>query len=728
MTEPGKALRSQLDDRPRKQGPSVLLSRGDSTHKIRSAWFQARESWPFRESPIDLLIDERARVQLAMPAAARSAQWSAAGPANIGGRTTSVVCHPANPERVWVGAAGGGIWSSPDAGKSWRSLWHAQPTLNIGALAIDPRNPDVIYAGTGEANLSADSHPGVGVFRSMDAGATWVLLAGSAGGRLPRRIGTLAVDPFDSTRLFAGGVSHAPGEPAGLYRSTDGGISWALVPLVHGNGYRCHDVQFRADRPGWLYATISALGSGNGIWRSADAGATWTHLAAGLPPADRIGRTALAIAPSDPDVIFAQVEGARKVLGIFRSADAGNTWTSVGGNHFANERQMSYNNTIVVHPERPDRVLCGGVDLHRTTDGGGSWTRVTRWDDDRGSSTYAHADHHALVMPAARPGLVYDVNDGGLDLSADGGDTWENRSVGLATNMFYDMTVAQTDLRMIAGGAQDNGTLATVDGRPDSYFELTGGDGGWVVIDPRNALHLFTTAQGMRMFRFRSPAGWREVSPPEDQFDMWMVFVAMNQQNTDTLFTGSRRVWRTTDDGQEWGPVSGQLDGSDITAIDIARADGRRIYVGTENGGIFRSRDGGETWSGNIASTVLPGRTVTRLESRPDDADVVYATVANFGSRHLFRSADGGSTWVDVDGGRLPDAPLHCVCVPAAHPTRVYVCGDAGVFVSDDEGGSWASLTGNLPNVMVVDLAFHETDRVLLAATYGRSIWRLAVD
>jgi len=722
------APRKLVVDHARRPRPDAPPGGGaPTTHKTRSAWFAARESWPVREAPVEVLIRERARAELEVPPAPGAVGWMPVGPQNVGGRMTSAVCHPTDPEQLWAGAAGGGVWSSPDAGRSWQPQWHNQASLNVGALALDPQDPRIIYCGTGEANLSADSHPGVGLYRSVDAGSNWLLLAPAAAG-LPRRIGTVAVDPFDPSHLLLGGVGAALGDASGMYRSRDGGSSWARVPLLGSASYRCHEVHFDALRPGRTYAAVTAQGTGSGIWRSVDNAAGWAHLAGGLPAPDQIGRSSLAPAPSDPDVLYAQVERSGGVLGIFRSGDGGDTWHRVDGGHFAQERQMSYNNTIVVHPLDPDVVLCGGVDLHRSTDGGLSWTRVTRWDAERGTAGYAHADHHALVMPRAHPGRVYDLNDGGLDVSDDGGVTWENRSDGLATTMFYDLAVAQSDGRMIAGGAQDNGTLATLDGTPDGYVELRGGDGGWVVIDPTDALHLFATWQRMVVWRFRSTDGWKLVSPPENEFQMWMVFLSLDSQHRKTLFTGSRRVWRTRNDGNTWQAVTGNLDGSDITAIEVARADSSRIYVGTENGALFRSVDGGDTWSGNLASTVLPGRTITRVESRPDDADTVYVTVANFGNRHLFRSVDGGLTWLDIDRGELPDVPFHSAAVPAAHPDRLYVCGDAGVFVSEDRGDSWANLTGDLPRVMVVDVAYHEVDRTLTAATYGRSIWRLAVD
>jgi len=720
--------------RARKAESADASEESFTTHKRRSAWFQARESWPLREAPIDLLTLERARATSDLAPAPGAAQWAQVGPADIGGRMTCAVCHPSASDRLWAGAAGGGVWHSPDAGKTWQALWDGEPSLNIGALALDPQNPDIIYCGTGEANLSADSHPGVGLFRSLNAGQSWQVLALADTG-LPSRIGAIAVDPFDSNHLLAGGIAHRDGDATGLFVSTNGGVTWPRVPIVGSAPYRCHDVHFHAARKGVIYVTISALGMKNGIWRSTDGGTNWQQLSVGLPSPDLIGRTSLALAPSDPDVLYAQMSTAGQpslVLGLFRSADGGDTWQSIGAQHFATERQMSYGNAIVVHPADPAHVLCGGVDLHLSTDAGQHWNRVTKWNAERGAADYAHADHHALLMPAAQPGRVYDLNDGGIDFSDDGGATWENRSNGLATNMFYDLEVAQANGQVIAGGAQDNGTLITPDGQPGTWFEWTGGDGGWVVIDPTNVNHIFSTAQGMTIYRHRpGENSIKDVSPPEAddiRKNMWMVFVAMDAANPNTLFTGSGRVWRTKNDGDAWQAVSEVLDGSPITALEVARADSTRIYVGTENGAVHRSTDGGDTWSGNLASSVLPGLTITRLESRPDDAEVVYTTVANFGTRHVFRSADGGLNWVDIDRGELPDVPFHSIAVPTAHPMRLYACCDVGVFVSDDEGATWANLTRNLPAVMVVDLVYHETDRTLTAATYGRSVWRLQVD
>jgi hypothetical protein len=329
-------------------------------------------------------------------------------------------------------------------------------------------------------------------------------------------------------------------------------------------------------------------------------------------------------------------------------------------------------------------------------------------------------------MPAGAAGRIYDPNDGGLDVSEDGGLKWVNRSNGLATNMYYDLDVAQTNEKVYGGGAQDNGTLITTTGNIDNHFEILGGDGGWMTIDPKNSNHIYASAQHFFIVRFRAGTN-QDVSPPatdNEVNNVWMCYIAMDPNDSNTVFTGSTRVWRTKTDGNSWTAVSTTLDGSIISAIEIAAADSKRIYVGTENGGFFRSLDGGNTWSANLAST-LPGHSLTRLAANPKDANMVYATIANFGHSHVFRSKDGGLHWEDIDKGQLPNATHHSIAIQRDSPKMIYVCNDVGVYVSSDGGDTWMNLTRNLPHVMVVDLVHHTNSRTLIAATYGRSIWRL---
>jgi photosystem II stability/assembly factor-like uncharacterized protein len=709
-----------------------------STHKKRATWFQARASWPMRDAPIHTLQSARSaagRGRQAPPAS----PWESLGPTNIGGRITSLACHPNDAGNIWAGSAGGGVWHSSDGGRTWLSQWHSEGSLNIGALALDARNPALIYCGTGEANLSADSYPGVGLFRSEDGGATWHVLAESDTTGIPRRIGTLAVDPFDSNHLRLGGigfneVSATGHELGGLYGSRDGGITWTREEFISKNNYWCHSVVFDPVTPGRLYATITEQGTKSGIWRSSDGGHAWEPLRNGLPPPESFGRTALAVSPSSPNVIyaFAQNEGSQDsdlLLGVFRSDQHGDVWSDITGDQFGSEGQISYGNAIAVHPTDSQTVICGGVDLHLTRDGGKNWNQVTRWDADRGDNNYAHADHHALLMPAASPGFIYSGNDGGVDLSADTGGTWQNRSNGLAITMYYDIDVCQADPHNFGGGAQDNGTLVTMTGGRDDHREILGGDGGWMVYDPQDASHLYASFYNMGIYRFREGQKPTDVSPPTpESASIWMCYITLDPANSSIVYTGSNRVWKTEDDAQAWSAISPPLDGSPISAIEVAPADSKRLYIGTENGGFFRSTDAGQTWSANLASAILPGHVITRLEtSGKTGEDVVFATIANFGHSHLFVSRDGGLTWEDSDKGQLPDAPHHAVVIHPDVPTTVYTCSDAGVFVSADGGVTWANMSGDLPTVMVVDLVYSRSDASLYAATYGRGIWRTGV-
>ncbi len=719
----------------RREGPPKARR---STHKKRSAWFRARNAWPLREAPIGKLIAARSTARASLPRASVTAQWEQAGPTNVGGRATCLAVHPTKPDRLWLGAAGGGVWRSDDAGRTWRAQWHSEEVLNVGALAIDPRDPDLLYAGTGEANLSLDSYGGVGVYRTTDGGETWHLHASCERAGVPRHIGALVVDPFDSRHLALGGVGFGAASPehdeGGLYRSFDGGVTWRREPYASEYPYWCHAILFHPRRRGTMFTAITTRGAASGLYRTTDGGATWTQLTRGLPAPERIGRTALALCASKPNVIAALVtdqksDTADLALGVYLSEDAGESWREISRGALRNEEQMSYNCAIAIHPKRPGHIVCGGVDLHLTTNGGRTWTRATRWDARRGGPRYAHSDHHALVMPARAAGRLYSANDGGLDASEDGGATWENRSNGLATIMYYDFDVAQSDSRCYGGGAQDNGTLATRTGRADDHEELMGGDGGWIVYDPKDAGHFYTSCYNLDIARQRHGRS-KDVSPrasEDERGSVWMGYIAMDPKDPDRVFTGSTRVWRTLDDGANWRAVSPHLDDSPISAIEIARANPKRVYVGTENGNVFRSLDGGNTWSANLASPVLPGHDITRLATDPRDADVLWATVANFGHSHVFRSMDGGLTWTDLDHRRLPDVPHHSLVVDPANPRRVFVANDTGVFVTEDFGRTWSDLSLNLPNVMVVDLALHAKDRLLFAATYGRSTWRLRV-
>ena len=726
-----KKLARGSSDRSPERGPRKQRRDGPpppayTTHKRRSVWFQARATYPVREANVEKLVSERERVR---PATKSSENWVQAGPTNVGGRCTALAIHPINPDIVYIGSAGGGVWRSDNAGQTWTSQWHDQPVLNVGSLAIDPKSPDTVYCGTGEANGSVDSYPGVGLFCTQDGGKRWEILASCKRHGLPRRIGVIAIDPFDSRHLLLGGTTHEAGEHSALFASQNSGRTWVRQAFLSPNNYWCHSVVFHPAQQGVIFATFEERGARNGIWRTLDGGKNWKQLTRGLPDTSLMGRVSLAIAHSKPDTLYAiSASTTESVMGVFKSTNRGSSWKDVAGKHFTDEGQMSYGNCICVDPHDADRVLCGGVDLHLTVDGGMKWKRATAWDADRGKPSYAHADHHALVMPAAKVGRVYDANDGGMDTSNDGGILWTNRSNGLAVTMFYDIDVSQTDTGLYGGGAQDNGTITTVDGKPDDFSEILGGDGGWIIFDPKDSMHFYASIYNFTVYRWRAGKS-EEVTPKnlteQEHNRTWMAYLLMDPNDSNTVYGGSNRVWRTINDGTKWTPISGVLDGSTISAIEVAPANSTCIYAGTENGGLFRSLDGGTTWSGDVSSSILPGMIVTRIETHPKKAKTLYVTVGGAGYSHVYRSEDGGSTWRDMDRGQLPDAPHHAILSLADQPETLFVACDVGVFRSNDGGENWINVSGNLPHAMCVDLVYQVKERTLVVATYGRSIFRL---
>ncbi len=770
-----------------------------TTHKIRAEWFQERTSYPKREVYPP---------GLDAPRPTGGPTWTEIGPPNSGGRLAALVAHPKRHEIVYAGAAGGGVWRSDNAGGDWRSIWSDQSaTLNIGSLALDPKNPKILYCGTGEANLTADNYPGVGVFRND--GGDWKLIgspearvAEAPNGRImlhgvPRRIGAIAVDPFRKGHILIGGVTHSESEKGGLFESRDGGRSWELcgdrnsqsilqdrAVFISGHNYFCHDIAFHPDHDGLVFATVQARGTQSGIWISRDAGESWKQVRIDSTPCDRFGRTSLSVARGSKTVYaLAAVTGGGEFLGVFRSDDLGETWRrfdSAGLRAFAG---LSYTNCIAQDPKRPMRVIAGSFDLHVSENGGARWRQITDGFAPPGSRRYAHADHHAIVF--AGP-LIYSATDGGLAVSEDGGRSWEMRNNGLAVSMFYDADVSPADSRCMGGGIQDNGTwfagpltaaesrlTGEAAARRTAFRPQLPGDGGWTIYDPDDSAHIFASAQRMQLFRHRG-SRWKRLKTPfpaSERQSVWMAILAMDTsagaRKPHALYIGSTRVWKSVDDGDTWRPVSPDLDGSVITALEVAPADARRVYAGTMDGGFFRSLDAGRTWSANLAGPGSPGRTVTRIETCASDARVVYFTVGvvaelvlfdgctrpegvvansslahggapiqvgdRFGLiefRHLYASNDGGDTWHDPDVGGLPNLPHQAVVITATDPPIVVVGHDGGVMAQPLYPGDdrrWHDVSQNLPHARVTDLVCHDIDGLIVAATYGRGLWKIPI-
>jgi photosystem II stability/assembly factor-like uncharacterized protein len=742
-------------------------------NKDRTRWFLSRSIFPLRDAMPSALEDFWLHQEnfIHVP----NLTWEHAGPSNFAGRVTCLLLDPQNQSHLFAGSAAGGLWRTVDGARTWKSCWPKYLNQNIGALAIDAFDSTRVLCATGEANYSSDCYPGSGVYVTSDAGFTWVPYLTAPGGgplqeqaraSLPRRIGAIAFgrDENKQPRVALGAVSYDESLPAALYmdRGPDGILpdtSWGI------RSYNCHALVFHPTEDNIMYVAIEPRGAQNGIWRSKDYGKTWEHLKHGLPAGEHCGRMSLAISPSDPRILYTMISSishGHSVLGVFRTRDGGDTWHSIGGQHFDTESQLAYNNCIAVHPTHPDFVVCGAVDLHLSTDGGKTWNCITT--GQRGSppqrfpANFVHSDHHAIVIDPA--GWIYSGNDGGVALSEDGGKTWQDRCNGMATSMFYAAGVAQSNSRIYGGGTQDHGTLIagvpSAPGEPvpppEEFTRVLSSDGGWIEFDPSDAEHVFGTTTDLEISRHRPGdpwaagpqlAGWHSVTIQSDSMTgaekelrgMAVLEIEPGRhKGKKKLWLGTSRLWQTETDGRSWKPVSPTFDGSAISAIECAPANPQVLYVATSEGRIFRSTDSGESWSGNLANAAIPQRLITRIGTHPKKASYVVATVAASGVpgtslegdapyAHVFESDDMGVTWRPLDG--LPDVVYNALAFETREPYRLFVGGDSGVWMHD--GMRWASVAGNMPNVVVSDLIFHHDDQYLYAATFGRGMWRLKV-
>jgi photosystem II stability/assembly factor-like uncharacterized protein len=729
-----------------------------STFKRHSGWFSQCACYPLLDAhPSELEAYWSRREQEGW--SNKSFEWTCLGPNNIAGRVTSLVIDPADDQHLLAGSAAGGVWSSSDRGVTWTSAWPKSASQSIGALAFDAHDPKVVYCASGEANISPDCYPGSGLYVSRDRGVTWQLLAASADNDLPRRVGALVSSPLTPGLLYLGGVNLDEDQPAGLYRSSDGGKSWLREDTFSTHNYWCHSIALHPD--GTVFAAHEMRGSQSGIYRC-DKGDTsaWKQLHDRLPAGDLTGRISLALAPSQHDTVYALVSDplGSEVLGVYRSRSRGDRWTEIGGSEFAAEDQGCYNNVIAVHPRNPDIVACGLNDVHLTLDSGATWDRVSHWDADEGTAKYVHGDQHALVFIGDK--TIYAAGDGGVSISEDLGQIWQYRGKGMVTTMFYDIDVAPTDGSILGGGTQDNGSLVTgVTDTRHEYLRVLDGDGAWMVFDPKDETHVFGSKSDIHIFRHTASKHWNsdfweEVSPKAlketEHHQVAIAVLAIDPDNGHKLWAASKRLWVTTDDGREWAVRSPVFDNSAITALEIPAAGSGQIFVGTKRGGIFRSMDDGETWSGNLAGPEIPMRVITRIETHPRKASRVVVTVGGTGmvSRavprklaygqpgpltsgteniaHVFLSEDGGLTWKAIDTPEMPKVAYHAAVFETHEPFRLFVSNDCGVWMTADLE-TWTDLSMTLPNVMINDLVYHDRDRTLTAATYGRGIWRALV-
>jgi photosystem II stability/assembly factor-like uncharacterized protein len=741
-------LESARAERPRLGEASEA---GEEAGPYPSDWFGAQRAFPdgtipqqqFREGFEQAQV-ERAGLALGTSSAS-SLPWVQAGPYNIGGRVTALAVAPGGVT-VYLGAANGGVFKSTNSGVNWTPIFDDYGVYSIGALALDPADPGVLYVGTGEANASVDSYDGAGLFRTRDGGQGWELL----GLAETARIGRVAVDPGNPDRIFvaAMGTQFSTGPDRGLYRSEDGGASWTKVLFLNDSTGVC-DVAINPAHPETVFCASwervrhntyrRAYGPGCGIWRSVDHGATWVRLQTGLPvPSDNVGRIGLAIAASRPSTIYAQIitgtSGGYQGLGLYRSTDGGATWlrrdtagfTGIFGGF------GWYFGDMAVDPTDPNRVFAMGVELTRSTDGGVNNVTITG---------LAHVDQHAMWIDPGNPSRVYLGNDGGFFWSLNGGSSWD-KSWDLPITQFYAGAIDPSNALRLLGGTQDNFTLITTppDYTPYGWDDILGGDGFQCLVDPTNPQVLFAEYQNCCSGTglWRSVDGGSHWTQPSgfsagDRYN-WNTPIAMDPTNHNVLLVGSQRVYKSTNNGVNYSTVSADLTTNPvsslvfgtITTLAISPVNPAVYYAGTDDGRVWRSTNTGANWT-NI-SAGLPVRWVTRVTPDPSDAQTVYVTLSGFSrdehAAHVYRSGNQGNTWNSISGN-LPNVPANDILVDPADPLALYLATDVGVYATLNQGAGWFPLGKGMPVQTVFDLTFHAPTRTLVAATHGRSQWKL---
>ena len=660
------------------------------------------------------------------------------------GRISAIAVDPRDNNVVYLGAAEGGVWKTTDGGANWTPLTDDQPSLASGSIALDPQNPDIVYVGTGEENFAFDNYYGAGILKSTDGGRTWTNLPGTF---LRDAIGSLGVHPTDSNILVCA-------SQRGIWQSSDAGNSWTLT-LAGAAGTAAFFDPSNGDSVWAALGTVTG-NSRNGVYHSTDAGLTWTQVTGtgttGSLPSTGVGRIALAMAPSSPATMYAQVAGPRTtvngvatalLLGIYKTTDAGLTWTRLNPGVFASSlgSQLWYYNVIRISPTDPNLVWAGGLGLIRSRDGGITWDSPPQVGANR---TQIHVDFHYLAFTADGSKL-YLGNDGGMYSTVNAGAAasqinWTSLNYTLALTQFYPgMSMDPGTSGVLIAGAQDNGTQLFDGG--SAWNNVTCGDGGFTLMDPSFPDLAFGACQNIdirRVVGLNSGATWAQTIFGIDQTDATSFIspMAMDPSNPQTLYFGTYRLWQSQDSGGAWAAASPDLTGGNrgtLETIAIAPSDPNTVYIGTSNARVQATGDAlkgaGASWSDRSAG--LPARSVTHIAVDPIDASTAYVTFSGFPSPldlpgHVYKTTNRGATWTDISGN-LPSIPVNDILPDPDVPNTLYLGTDAGVMISTDGGNSWSSLGNGLPRVVVMSLAMGRKTRVLRAATHGRSVWEIAI-
>lgn len=715
-----------------------------------------------------LLLGPAARVPAAEEGAPKGPKdhaglrYRLVGPA-AGGRVSRVAGVPGDPLTYYAATASGGVWKSTDGGIRWQPVFDDQPTSSIGSVAVAPSDPNVVYVGSGEANIRGNVAQGNGIYRSTDAGKTWQHVWKQDG-----QIGTMVVHPRDADVAWAAvlGKPFGPNPERGVYRTRDGGKTWQRVLAVDADT-GASDVAIDPSNPRIVFAgfwqarrrpwELVSGGPGSSLHVSRDGGDTWARLAGKGLPEGIWGKVGVAVAPSNPRRVYALIEADRG--GLFRSDDGGRTW-SLASAHRALRQRAWYYTTLSVDPQNADVVWFPQVPMLKTVDGGKTIRSV---------KGIHHGDHHDVWIDPANPRRMIAANDGGVDVSTDGGATWFAPK--LPISQFYRVSADTSVPYRVMGAMQDLGTasgpsnsLSHAGIAHGDWHTVGGGEAGHVVADPEDPSVVYAgeylgifTRYDRRTRQARNVSAWpdnpsgRGAAMPRYRFQ-WTAPIAVSPHDPKTVYHGANVLFRTRDGGQTWtplggdltrddetkqrwsgGPITGDNTGAEYYGTIFAVAESPRekglLWVGTDDGLVHVSRDAGATWA-NVTANV-PGMpewgTVSMIEPSPHDPAVAYLVVDNHRMDdprpHLWKTADHGRTWKSLAAGLPRDVYLHAVREDPKRKGLLFVGTERGVSYSPDDGAAWRELRLDLPTVAVHGLVVKGDD--LVVGTHGRSIYVL---
>ena len=718
----------------------------------------------------------------------KNIRWRLAGPDNKSGRSTDVAGIPGNPNVMYAAFATGGLWKTEDTGETWKPVFDKEATLSIGNIALAPSNPDVVYVGTGEANIFRASLPGAGIYKSVNAGKIFTNIGLQNSGTIAR----IVVHPKDANKVFvaASGNEWSYNKDRGVYATTDGGKTWKNILYVN-DRTGCIDLVMDPSDPNTLYASMwnrirrrwsdPVPEDGDHIYKTTDGGKTWKVISNGLPDTKFTGRVGLAIANSNPEVLYAFVDDHTKkrdpkpgekdsyqrnvqkvVIGgeVFRSNDKGEHWQKMAEIHdFFTPFSGTYGwvfSQVRVNPKNENEVYVMGVSIGKSDDGGKTWKQFG--PSDR-KSDYIHGDNHAMWFDKADPARMIIGNDGGVSYTSDGGKIWRNTFKKIPTTQFYNITYDMAKPFNVYGSVQDEGTYSgsvnNTFGMPQdstlrAWNYAPGGEGTRIQVDPTNSNIMFSSQYyGMLMKSDLSKPG-RDQSRRIADFAVgaidslrgeWLAGTLMSKFNNKIIYHGLQHLYRSDDGGETWKIMSPDLSYNDksrmgtypyliyhqaITTIAEADHPGE-LYVGTDDGRLWRTNNNGDSWK-EITKGLPYNKHIAHIETSSLKAGKLFVVLndrrADNATPYILVSLNHGETWRSVSGN-LPASPVN-VMIEDDRSGNLFCGTDLGIYMSKDGGTKWICLNANMPaSVSVQDMFIHPRDRKLVIATYGRGIYVL---